>query len=205
MTFHYMGKYSGDPESLPHGEHEPNAVKFREPEDTKKLGMIANGIAVALLIVTGVIYMLRGRAAWSGWALPLYLLSLVPHEFLHGLCFLQRGLAAFQILLCQGDRVVLSGRRDGCRGADGLRILGRLRIGVGLGLRRGRCGFLLTADEVGFVLFQCGAFGGERGSHAFEAFSFGGDLLRGREFVRGLRCCRSRCGGLCWLRRGLRR
>ena len=87
MTFHYMGKYSGDPESLPHGEHEPNAVKFREPEDTKKLGMIANGIAVALLIVTGVIYMLRGRAAWSGWALPLYLLSLVPHEFLHGLCF----------------------------------------------------------------------------------------------------------------------
>ena len=44
MVFHYMGKYNMDPESLPGGEHEPNAVAFREPKDSKSLGLIASGI-----------------------------------------------------------------------------------------------------------------------------------------------------------------
>lgn len=42
MKFHYKGKYDLNPESLPHGEHMPGAVKFNEVSDTKKLAVIAN-------------------------------------------------------------------------------------------------------------------------------------------------------------------
>jgi hypothetical protein len=43
MIFHYAGKYNGDESSLPYKEHHPNATPFKEPEDTKKLSLIANG------------------------------------------------------------------------------------------------------------------------------------------------------------------
>ena len=43
MIFHYAGKYNGDESSLPYKEHHPNAIPFKEPEDTKKLSLIANG------------------------------------------------------------------------------------------------------------------------------------------------------------------
>ena len=42
MIFHYAGKYNGDEGSLPYKEHHPNATPFKEPEDTKKLALIAN-------------------------------------------------------------------------------------------------------------------------------------------------------------------
>lgn len=35
MKLHYKGKYDGKEESLPHGEHRPGAVQFREPEPKK--------------------------------------------------------------------------------------------------------------------------------------------------------------------------
>lgn len=38
MKLHYKGKYDLNPESLPHGEHKPGAVRFKEAEDTKELG-----------------------------------------------------------------------------------------------------------------------------------------------------------------------
>lgn len=40
MRIHYMGKYNLDPESLPHGDHMPGAVKFKEASTTKELAVI---------------------------------------------------------------------------------------------------------------------------------------------------------------------
>ena len=37
-----MGKYNGDPKSLPSREPVPGAVPFREPKDSKTLGIVAS-------------------------------------------------------------------------------------------------------------------------------------------------------------------
>ena len=42
MKITWKGKFDGNEDSLPHGEHKPNAVKFKEINDIKKLGLILN-------------------------------------------------------------------------------------------------------------------------------------------------------------------
>ena len=88
MTFHYAGKYSGDPKDLPTGEFVEGSVKFREPESSKKLGLIANGISVVIVILTLGLFVGRGgMEAWNITGLILSLVVMVPHEFLHAICF----------------------------------------------------------------------------------------------------------------------
>ncbi|MBR0353577.1 MAG: DUF3267 domain-containing protein [Oscillospiraceae bacterium] len=88
MIFHYMGKYDMNPESLPHQEHMPGAVAFKEPEDTKKLGLIANGISLGIALVTIALLFLRGGfRAWNIFGALAALVAMFPHEFLHALCF----------------------------------------------------------------------------------------------------------------------
>ncbi len=88
MKLHYAGKYSGNPEDLPHREPEPGAVKFKEVEDVKTLGKIANLISIVLLVVTlGLLALRSGHFHFSGIAIILSLLSLLPHELLHASCF----------------------------------------------------------------------------------------------------------------------
>ena len=88
MKLHYKGKFDGDVNSIPHGEHKPGAVKFREPEDPKKLGLIANGIAVGIVIaaVAGVI-LRAGERSFSIAGVFLSYITVFPHEILHGICF----------------------------------------------------------------------------------------------------------------------
>ena len=40
MKITWKGKFDGNEDSLPHGEHKPNAVKFKEIDDIKKLGLM---------------------------------------------------------------------------------------------------------------------------------------------------------------------
>ena len=88
MKFHYKGKFSGDPDDLPYLEHEPGAVPFDEPQDPKKLGLIANGIALVIAIAALVILFLRGGlTAFDPIGCILMLLTLFPHELLHAVCF----------------------------------------------------------------------------------------------------------------------
>jgi len=88
MTFHYAGKYDGDPASLPTGEFVEGSVKFKEPETSAKLGLIANGISLALFFITLPLFFWRGgHQMWNLPGMILALLMLVPHEFLHGVCF----------------------------------------------------------------------------------------------------------------------
>jgi len=95
VIFHYEGQYSGDENSLPRGEHPANAVRFREPEDMKKLAMVGNaGAAVVCVLQLVPVAILIARQSFE--RLPLWrfyigmvaaLLSLFPHELLHALCF----------------------------------------------------------------------------------------------------------------------
>ena len=88
MKLTYKGKYDGNPQTLPHGEHVPGAVKFKECEDPKQLGVLANGIALVITIVTLVLLFLRGGIdAFSIPGAILVMLSAFPHELLHAICF----------------------------------------------------------------------------------------------------------------------
>ena len=93
MKLHYKGKLDGNEESLPRGEHHPNAGQFREPEP-KKFVLIANGGALILAAVLLVPFCLRASAFFSAetvtqlWvACLLFFATLLPHEVLHALCF----------------------------------------------------------------------------------------------------------------------
>lgn len=91
MRLHYKGAYNLNPDSLPHGEHQPNAVPFKEAKDTKELGIIANTGCVVLLFVLLAFAFFRCRPYFSAWQLiagcitPM--LALFPHELLHAVCF----------------------------------------------------------------------------------------------------------------------
>ena len=91
MKLHYMGRFSGDKTTLPHGEHKPGAVPFQEAQDPQKLALIANAGALALLAALLAAAVWRGHAWYSGWQFLLgWLLAmaiLFPHELLHAVCF----------------------------------------------------------------------------------------------------------------------
>ena len=93
MIFHYMGKFNGDPETLPNGAHHPGATIYREP-DEKKLPIVANVGALILSLITMTAFVLRGLTSHGGnrgWQVllgfALAMVALAPHEFLHALCF----------------------------------------------------------------------------------------------------------------------
>lgn len=88
MKLVYKGKFSGDANDLPHGDHQPGAVKFKECEDSKKLGILANGIALILFFALEVVACLRVQSyTFSFIGAALSILTLFPHEFLHAICF----------------------------------------------------------------------------------------------------------------------
>lgn len=94
MKLHYMGKYNLDENSLPNGEHKKNAVKFKEPENIKKLAVVMNLAAFMIVVLLFVFIFLRFKGIsfldnildfYIGCVLPL--LILFPHEILHAICF----------------------------------------------------------------------------------------------------------------------
>lgn len=93
MKFHYKGKYDLNPESLPHGEHMPGAVKFKEASDTKKLAVIANSLCVVIMILMAIPAVMRCKdlIKVQPWQMMLGCLTsmiiLFPHEILHAICF----------------------------------------------------------------------------------------------------------------------
>lgn len=93
MKLHYRGKYNMDPASLPYKEHMPGAVKFKEAEDTKKMSRIANVLSIVVLVICGVPAALRSWDYLGESTFPMMmgvfasLLTAIPHEFLHAICF----------------------------------------------------------------------------------------------------------------------
>ena len=89
MKLIYKGKYSGDPETIPHGQHKENAVKFKEYDDLAKFGIVMNLAAVVFMVMLAVVFGLRAggisKISTIGCIVPLLLLF--PHELLHAVCF----------------------------------------------------------------------------------------------------------------------
>ena len=91
MKLHYQGKYDLNPESLPHGEHQPNAVPFKEAKDSKTMALIANTASIVIMVLLAVPAVLRGKAHFDPLQMMLGciapMLILFPHELLHAICF----------------------------------------------------------------------------------------------------------------------
>lgn len=90
MKVHYMGKYDLNPESLPARPHKPNYVKFKEPENTKKLSIITNFIVIPILLILIIPIFSHGvqeacRVIGIGSIFSLFVLF--PHEIIHAICF----------------------------------------------------------------------------------------------------------------------
>lgn len=86
MKFHYAGKFNGDENSLPQREHPTSYVQFKEP-DMKKFAVIMNILAIVITLVLLAIVGYISKEGPSLLGIFLSLASLVPHEFLHALCF----------------------------------------------------------------------------------------------------------------------
>lgn len=88
MKLHIMGKFNGDEESLPKREHEPNAVKFKEPENMEKLALLTTVASIIVLVILMFITYLRsGSFEIDLLGFVIYVICLVPHELLHAICF----------------------------------------------------------------------------------------------------------------------
>ena len=83
MRLHYAGKYSGNPDDLPHREHEPGAVPFKEVSDVKKLGKLIAMRSVIIIIVLVIAAWIRaGDVFFPYSAIFLYLLTDGVEHFL---------------------------------------------------------------------------------------------------------------------------
>ena len=93
MKLHYKGKYDLNPESLPHGEHIPGAVPFKEAKDSRQLAIIANAASVVIMVLLAVPAWFRCRDYLFASPFQMMfgaiasMLILFPHEILHALCF----------------------------------------------------------------------------------------------------------------------
>ena len=93
MKLHYKGAYDLNPESLPHGEHQPGAVPFREAKDSKTLSILANALSLVIMLLLAIPAFFRCREYLLVSPLQLSLgclaslLVFFPHELLHAVCF----------------------------------------------------------------------------------------------------------------------
>ena len=95
MKLHYMGKYNLDPDSLPHGDHMPGAVQFKEAGSSGELGVLANVLCIVIMVILVALALICGRFDFcfkSDWrkiseACLVFLITLFPHELLHAVCF----------------------------------------------------------------------------------------------------------------------
>ncbi|MDE5583613.1 MAG: DUF3267 domain-containing protein [Ruminococcus sp.] len=85
MKIVFKGQYNGDPESLPAEKIEENSYKITEVKDTmSKLSIIS----VVLFFVLLLFFRLRaGDFNVDNRGIIVWLLTILPHEFLHALAF----------------------------------------------------------------------------------------------------------------------
>lgn len=97
---HYKGKFDGNTEQLPAGEYWTSDVPFDEPQDMKKLAAVLQKVMIVIIVLLcgfwawwfhdlfenmTDMYMTLAGAICS--ACILQLAVLLPHEYLHALCF----------------------------------------------------------------------------------------------------------------------
>ncbi|MCR5300900.1 MAG: DUF3267 domain-containing protein [Lachnospiraceae bacterium] len=90
MRFHFGGKYTKEEDLKAKRDHHPKAVPFKEP-GKNQFALLANGLSVSTVVILGfAVYKRIGAVPASDqmfWGFILSFLVLLPHEFLHALCF----------------------------------------------------------------------------------------------------------------------
>lgn len=92
MRIYFKGAYSSD-DKLPHEEikKHPDAVKFKEFEDTKKFLLGINLLSFFILACTAYLYhKFTGLANISVTGIFLVFISMIPHEYIHSSFFRRR-------------------------------------------------------------------------------------------------------------------
>ena len=91
MRFHYAGKFNGDPATLKNQRMVRGATEFKEPS-IKGLALVANGISIVLLLCLIAIGAWRSNGAkFNSLGFALSIVTLLPHEYLHALCYQEDG------------------------------------------------------------------------------------------------------------------
>lgn len=87
MTFHYVGKYDENPEHLANQRYIEGSVKFKEPP-YRVFVFLGNLLSIAILFITiGLSFWRAGSDSFHFVGFVCACLSLIPHEFLHALCY----------------------------------------------------------------------------------------------------------------------
>ena len=88
MKLIYKGKFDGNPDSLPAGEHKPNFHAFKEISDIKKFSSVMNLLALIGIAILYVVFgLISGFKNFNIYGWLLALISMFPHELLHAICF----------------------------------------------------------------------------------------------------------------------
>jgi len=86
-SFKIVGRFK-DESQLDTREHPEGAVAFKEPKSAKTLSLIGSLISVAILLLLWLmIVTVHSDFKFSIWGFLLAYALIVPHEFLHALCF----------------------------------------------------------------------------------------------------------------------
>lgn len=88
MKLHFMGNYHGNSASLPAQRIVDGATPFREPSE-KRMVLVVNIVSSIIFFVTIILLVVIGNGPDSIniFGFLLALLSIVPHELLHAICF----------------------------------------------------------------------------------------------------------------------
>lgn len=86
MKLVWKGEFSGSEDDLPQREHPSNSVPFKEMSANRMVvaaSIASIFVAIALLVILA----LRGMTGFSSWGIIAALIAVIPHEFLHAICF----------------------------------------------------------------------------------------------------------------------
>jgi len=92
MVFHVGGKYKTEADLKAKRDHHDGAVAFREPSQAVFAAMANIGCLFLLAVMIGILLLIgkpdiRELGIQIGIAAGISVLLLVPHEFLHAVCF----------------------------------------------------------------------------------------------------------------------
>lgn len=92
MVFHYGGKFVSEEDLQRKGEFHDDATPFQEPGQAV-FSLIANGGCIILLALLLILLWYMAKPDWKAFGIQMGAASiisvalLIPHEFLHAICF----------------------------------------------------------------------------------------------------------------------
>lgn len=94
MKLIWKGKYK-DEKQLPTVNLPQNAVRFKEPESTDKINLVASLFIIPVVIIVGIVFYIKIYLGanikffdiFNIWGILLACLMIIPNEFVHAISF----------------------------------------------------------------------------------------------------------------------